>query len=411
MAEGQATGAQLSIAEAIDRGMRCQRERRYDEAMDAYREAVRLDANLATAWNGLGNVLRIRARHEEARAALERALELDPGAPAAHLNLGRVHYDQGRFPAALGCFEKAVELDPDYCQALHNLGKLCYAEGSMDEAIDFLRRAVALQPKRVTAQNDLGLALLERGDHAAALTCFESALAAEPGDSTAGHFAAVAREAAPAQASPRYVRELFDAYAEKFDRHLIDHLEYRTPELLFHELKSLHGAGELLEAALDIGCGTGLMGPFLRQLARAVSGIDLSPGMLEKAGKLGVYDRLECCDLVAFLSSAHDASSDLVVAADVFVYIGDLDRVFADVSRILRATGMFAFSIETAGWDVDRYALARSGRYQHAVRYIATLCESYGLRELHASETTLRKERDTPIAGTIFILGKAAAPG
>jgi predicted TPR repeat methyltransferase len=377
MAEGQATGAQLGIAEAIDRGMRYRRERRYDEA----------------------------------RQALQRALELDPRAPAAHLNLGRVHYDEGRFPAALGCFEKAVELDPGCCQALHNLGKLYYAEGSMDEAIDVLRRAVALEPERVAAQNDLGLALLERGDRAAALTCFESALAAEPGDSTAGHFAAVARAAAPAQASPRYVRELFDAYAEKFDSHVIDHLEYRTPALLFHELESLHGAGEPLDSALDMGCGTGLMGPFLRQLARAVSGIDLSPGMLEKAGKLGVYDRLECRDLVEFLSGADPASSDLVVAADVFVYIGDLDRVFAGVSRILRATGMFAFSIETAGWDVDRYALARSGRYQHAVRYIATLREAYGLTELHASETTLRKERDTPTTGTLFVLGKPAAPG
>jgi predicted TPR repeat methyltransferase len=69
-----------------------------------------------------------------------------------------------------------------------------------------------------------------------------------------------------------------------------------------------------------------------------------------------------------------------VVAADVFVYIGDLERVFAGVSRSLRATGMFAFSIETAGWDVDRYVLARSGRYQHAVRYIAALRESHGKR-------------------------------
>jgi predicted TPR repeat methyltransferase len=72
---------------------------------------------------------------------------------------------------------------------------------------------------------------------------------------------------------------------------------------------------------------------------------------------------------------------------------------------------MFAFSIETAGWDVDRYALARSGRYQHAVRYIAALREAYGLTELHASETTLRKERDTPTTGTLFVLGKPAAPG
>jgi SAM-dependent methyltransferase len=77
---------------------------------------------------------------------------------------------------------------------------------------------------------------------------------------------------------------------------------------------------------LDLDCGTGLFGPQLRPLARTLTVIDLLSNMLKKGEQRQLYDHLICGDIAEFLDTQSDAF-DLAVAADVFVYIGDLMRV------------------------------------------------------------------------------------
>jgi len=46
------------------------------------------------------------------------------------------------------------------------------------------------------------------------------------------------------------------------------------------------------------------------------------------------------------VSREQAASHDVVVAADVFIYVGRIDALCAEVKRILRPRGLFAFSVE-----------------------------------------------------------------
>src|SRR4030067_841370 len=80
--------------------------------------------------------------------------------------------------------------------------------------------------------------------------------------------------------------------------------------------------------------------------ARQLTGIDWSPGMLARARERGLYDRLIEGDIVQVLAG-QGASFDLVAAADVFVYIGDLEAVGASVGQGLRPGGWLTFSVET----------------------------------------------------------------
>ena len=79
-------------------------------------------------------------------------------------------------------------------------------------------------------------------------------------------------------------------YAETFDRDLVDKLNYQSPRLLAQLIARTVPADARLDI-LDIGCGTGLMGAGLRALKRTLTGVDLSPNMLEQARRRGLYDR------------------------------------------------------------------------------------------------------------------------
>ena len=93
---------------------------------------------------------------------------------------------------------------------------------------------------------------------------------------------------------------------------------------------------------LDAGCGTGLAGLLFRPLA---SRLDLSPGMIQKATDRGVYDRLDVGELCGSLAE-HHGSYDLIVAADMWPYFGELDSVFSAVAGGLRAAAALARTVE-----------------------------------------------------------------
>src|SRR6202035_8084 len=100
-------------------------------------------------------------------------------------------------------------------------------------------------------------------------------------------------------------------------------------------------------SALDLGCGTGLMGAELRSHTDRLAGVDLSAAMIAKARERGFYDRLVVGDAAAMLGREPPGSSDLIVAADALVYVGDFAPLFAAVARVLTSDGIFAFSVET----------------------------------------------------------------
>jgi predicted TPR repeat methyltransferase len=119
-----------------------------------------------------------------------------------------------------------------------------------------------------------------------------------------------------------------------------------------------------------MGCGTGLMGERLRRMKRTLTGVDLSPNMLEKARQRDIYDQLVDADLVKFLEAQHQAF-DLAVAADVFVYVGDLSPVFSAVRKALRDGGLFCFSVEAI--ETGDFVLRNTLRYAHSIDYLRKL--------------------------------------
>ena len=133
--------------------------------------------------------------------------------------------------------------------------------------------------------------------------------------------------------------------------------------------------------------------------ARQLVGVDLSAKMLEKARARNLYDRLEQLDLLTMMQGEGAASYDVLFAADVFVYLGKLDELVEQARRLLRPSGLFAFSVESldalagdAAALPDRrdYKLNVTARYAHSMAYLTRMAGDYGFDVLSTTGTQHR---------------------
>jgi predicted TPR repeat methyltransferase len=130
--------------------------------------------------------------------------------------------------------------------------------------------------------------------------------------------------------------------------------------------------------------------------------------MLDRTRALGVYDRLERAEAVAWLETNQE-TFDLIVSADVLVYIGDLEGLFAEARRALARDALFAFSIELAasGDDGPPFALQPSLRYNHSDRYIRELAARHGFAVVRSVRAAMREDRHEAVDAIYFYLTTA----
>lgn len=388
-----------------NRGNALRRLGRMDEALDSYDRALHLDPSSAHAWSNRGLALNALGRFEAALESFGRALGRQPRFADAWCGQGAALQGAGHLDAAGDSYQRALECDPGHAEALVNMAALLQRLHRHEDALALAREAVARHPANPAAQLRLANALNALGHAKEAANAYRAArdCGADP-DLCLYMLAALGAGPAPSSAPPGYVQALFDQYAGHFDEHLEQVLEYQAPRILVAALAPYLAARSDI---VDIGCGTGLCGPLLRPFAASLAGVDLSPGMIGMARRTGAYDRLECEELCSFLGR-HAQAFDVITAADVLVYVGDLDPVFAAAAVALRAQGLFAFSVEAG--QGDGYTLQTSGRYAHGEHYLRGAVGRRGFELLELSRHTLRRDRSGDIDGYLAVMRLARQP-
>jgi len=397
---------------------------------------------------------------EAAEAIYRRAVEQDPTSTAARLQLGIAVSELGRPVEAGEIFGQLVVDHPDFAAGWVQLARVIASQGFAWEAHEALsralkakmdvdtllavsaiqlsilqdvaaaeascRRATKLSPHSAAVWIQLGQVLTVKGRPARAAAAYERALAAEPANALASFLLTALRPSIgnsaprsnqPAEkaavplpvsaAPPEYVRALFDGCAERFDSLLVASLNYRTPKMLdtmFSNWLARPGAGPARPLAmLDAGCGTGLCGAWLAPYRGRLSGVDLSRKMLAEAQARGVYDELLPGEIVQILS-ARPESVDLIVAADVLVYCGDLSSVFAAAAAALHAGGVFLFSVEAVAQG--DYVLQSTQRFAHSMTYLHRLAVASGLVVRAEQQAVLRTEKGNDVNGYLLLTEK-----
>lgn len=408
--------------------LRRQRSGDADTALDLLNRAQFQGLGTPELHQSLGVALLLTGRVEEAVAACTTAIERKPDYAEAHYHLGVAKRLTGNVNESRRSLAKAVELKPNYVRALHGLAGIEAESGRLVEAEALLRTEVGLLPQSRDAHQALGVVLQRMARWNDATVAFVRAMRTSRGEklvpsATTSSEAAVARLeqrltptpesaslhfrlatktsiASPSQVPAANVSGLFDRYADLFDEHLLGKLEYRAPEKIIDAVRELN-LGTSLDA-LDLGCGTGLCGPLLRPMCRTLSGVDLSPAMIDKARERGVYDSLETADILDVLRRQRRAW-DLLVAADVLMYLGDLAPTFEAAADALRLGGILAFTVEAG--EGDRYQLHKqTHRFTHSRPYLCRMASIFGFRQEKLEETILRKEATRDVPGLLMIL-------
>jgi predicted TPR repeat methyltransferase len=339
----------------------------------------------------------------EAVELLRTLIDTGRAGPLARLVFVRALVAAGDTEAALAAAREAASLAPHAVQSALALGEALLAADLLPASIAELQRALSIEPGLPRAQLLLAQAWLHAGEAEKA----EAVLSAADDPETAGARDALLRQAEAMRGRPRadagYVRHLFDQFAPDYDQRMRGHLGYRAPEIL-RQLAEMTGLGLRRHAIVDLGCGTGLGGAAFADIASRLDGVDLSPAMLAQARARALYGELIQGDLETALD-ARPGRYDLAIAADTFVYLGDLRPVFAGCALALAHGGHLLFTVEAD--DGAAYQLGPKRRWRHSESYLRGLAGETGFSVTGFLGCTPRHEAGVPVAGFAVALSKS----
>lgn len=347
------------------------------------------------------------------------ALQLNPKSVNALINLANLNSDAN---AAEQMYKKALDISPQNADAHLNYADLLYRQHRLHEALEEYRQTIILNPKQPEVFNNLGIIQRDFGDYEEALGLFFSAFFKQPEreeyalniaetlilfyekePKTARKIAQSWQNNAPDNVfacrinevlnhndsgkGTEYTRKLFEQFADNFDG-VMGQIDYKLPQLIAEAIGSPNGT------IIELGCGTGLTGKYLKTKQNHLIGIDISPAMLEKAKTKNIYDELVEADIATYCCKLPTA--DWVVAADVFGYIGKLDAIISQVFP-------HNFCFSTTNTTVANFELCPNGRYHHNPEYIKKLLQNAGYNNIMSENAVLRQENNTDVIGTIWI--------
>lgn len=405
-----------------------------DKALRHYHEALRLKAYYPEAHNNLGNLLVSLGQINNAIEHFQKALRINPQAIDAHHNLANcylrvdrlsdavphyryvlkewpehigAHYNLGLTLCALKDYQAAkphleitVKAEPENIDALYHLGLIYSAEHENDKAVDCYIKALNYRPNYAEAHHNLAVLYINQNQDELALKHFKAALSIMPSNHTASHMIAALSKEKTDKAPNDYVKALFDQYAYNYDEHLTSQLDYQVPIKIREILNPILKDKNKPWMVLDMGCGTGLMAPYLCDFSEKLFGVDISTNMIEIAKSKGGYEKLYTAEISQFFKE-NAQKYHLIVAADVLVYFGELELLFSQVFNHLMDEGYFCFTVEDS--QDYPYQLMTSGRYSHHKDYLIKIIDHH-YHLISTNKLEIRKQNNHSVIGNLYLI-------
>lgn len=373
-----------------------------ERALRVLDRRAELEPENGEAIHSLAQAMALTDHLEESIEYYEKALMLEPHHKEANHNLANAYVKTGDTSKALTYYFKQIAVDP-LPESFFNIGVLMMYQERNKEAIEYFEHAAKADPSNLNIFLNLGSIYLKLQRHEEAVKSYEKALELEPSNAEVQYIVdALKEDTVPSRAPNEYLRNLFNQYADYYDEHLTKYLDYNVPQKLAQVLFDELACEREQWTVIDLGCGTGLSGEAFKPFARELIGIDISDKMIESAKKKNSYQKLIVGDIEEELKQFHDI--DLIVAADVFSYIGDLQVPLQLAYEALKTGGMLLFSVERI--THGDFILQKNMRYAHSKEYIETTANKANLKVVRCDNTVLRKQQKQPVEGFLVLLKK-----
>lgn len=404
-----------------------QQQNNFEKALIYAEQADKLSPDCEELLEQLGAMLLAEGDVKRAQSVYEHILKINPRAPSALINLANFATNADDFATAEKYYKQALDIRPGDMDGHFNYANMLYRQNRLPEALEEYRAAVVISPERFEISNNLGLIQKDLGEYEEALGLFFNAFLKNPEceeisvnlaetltllhhqdaekalkiaeqwlhkapDNVFAQHLNAAFKGEQCENNQFFSQKLFDNFADNYD-HVLQRIGYQVPE----KLREI--TGEIKGTAVDLGCGTGLVGEIYQTDSAKFIGVDISERCLEQARKKGYYKELIADDVLHFCQTRlKDYQPDIIFAADVFCYLGRLE----DIIKACRPYKL-AFSIELASPETEDCRLAPTGRYQHSPEYIEKLLRQNGYTNINQSPLNLRQECGQDVKGLIFI--------
>jgi predicted TPR repeat methyltransferase len=197
-------------------------------------------------------------------------------------------------------------------------------------------------------------------------------------------------------------KDAYESWADEYDSQSLK-CQWHGPAVLFGMMYPHLKPGQSL---LDLGIGTGLGTLPFHNAGLKVAGMDRSPAMIKRCRRRGLSWEIIEHDLAQVPWPIEDRSIDHIVSAGVTHFIGDLQGVISEASRVIRNGGLFGFDYyeiaEEAGGGYSRigdgiYELHDDEYdvqlYRHTEQYVFGLLSEVGFRVVYETEFLVSRER------------------
>ncbi|WP_084632185.1 methyltransferase domain-containing protein [Oceanospirillum maris] len=374
-----------------------------DSAERIIHEIALLQPDSAAVHNNLGNIQKDRGRINTALASFKRSIQLSPCMVDAYIGAGVTSLMKGDRIEGERYFISAINIDSRNYLAQSHLAHFYYKEKAFDKAEKLWIQLSNQYPAHTGSYLSLSNLYQKTGRPEQAIEILDRCLLIDPNCGTVAHINSALKQETTDTAPASYIKELFDGYADSFEKHLTQELNYQTPEQLFALWQKHNNKPSNLGKTLDLGCGTGLSARPFYIYTTYLTGIDLSEGMVEIARDKGIYNELIISDIYPYLAN-NQSKFDTCLAIDVLNYSGNLYNLFPKIHSSLEPHGLFLFSTEAS--ETADYTLQKNGRYQHSKTYIDKLLKTTGFRIIAAHTAEIRKEKDQWVEGDLYITQK-----
>ena len=401
----------------------------FNQSLQLIEKALKLNDKVDFIWVEYGKVLTALEQPQKAIEAFEKAIQLNRFCADAYFEKAALLEEKSP-DTAEEAYRNVLRIDSNNIAAYNNLGALLYRKNRTVEALEMYRSVFIIKPDDVSAAFNLAVALedLDNFEEAAGLyfkilgqkqletevhlrlanmlpkwhkTDAQKALEYATGwvkNFPDNPLAVHTNDALNGKASSEdidfaYTQTFYDGFADSYESKM-NLLKCQIPNLIADKLK-----GQSFQNVLDLGCGTGSCGLFLKKQTTRLIGVDISKNMIQKAEEKHIYDALFTNDISDFLQNTKE-QFDLIIAADVFCYINNLKDILKEIHNVLNSSGTFIFTIEKS--EKDETNIQISGRYQHNQKQIETELKSAGFKDINCEEVVLRQENGNDCIGYLF---------